>query len=164
MIKQKPKISIIAAIAKKNRAIGKDNKLLWHISNDFKHFKKITSGHPVIMGYKTYLSIGKALPNRLNIVLSKNDVDIIGVTVCKSIPDAIAIAGKQNNDEIFFIGGGSVYEQAIKFADKLYLTLISGDFDGDVFFPDYSEFNNIIYRKDEESDGYKYSFVELEKK
>jgi dihydrofolate reductase len=157
----KPKISLISAIAEKNRAIGKDNKLLWDIPNDLAHFRKITSGHPVIMGYKTYLSIGRLLPNRLNIILSKDDVDVPGATICKSIPDAIDIASKKDENEIFFIGGGSVYAQAIKIADKLYLTLVQGEYDADTFFPDYSDFDKTISDQSEESNGYKYRFVEL---
>lgn len=154
------KISIIAAIAKKNRAIGKNNKLLWHISDDFAHFKKITSGHPVIMGYNTYKSIGKPLPNRLNIVLTKDDIEIKDATVCHTINDAIDVASRDDNDEIFFIGGASVYAQAIKFADKLYLTLVEGDYNADTFFPEYDDFH-IISEEKKESEGYKYKFVEL---
>jgi len=157
----KAKISLISAISEKTRAIGKDNKLLWDIPNDLDHFRKITSGHPVIMGYKTYLSIGRLLPKRLNIILSKNDIDVNGAKICHSIPEAIDAARDKDNSEIFFIGGGSVYTQAIKFADKLYLTLVSGEYDADTFFPNYSEFDKIVSDKYEESNGYKYRYVEL---
>lgn len=157
------KISIISAIAKNNRAIGKDNKLLWHIKEDFLHFKKITSGHPVIMGYNTYLSIGKLLPMRTNIVLSDKNIEIPGAIVCHSIEEAIKKASAKDTDEIFFIGGASVYSQAIKLADKLYLTLVDGNFLADTFFPDYSEFDKVISKTDKKSEGYKYTFVELER-
>lgn len=159
----KPKISIICAISKKDRGIGKNNKLLYDIPNDLAYFRKITSSHPVIMGLKTFQSIGRPLPNRLNIVLSADKTEIPGCVVCQSIDDAIKIASKSNNEEIFFIGGASIYAQAIDLADKLYLTIIDGDLEADTFFPDYSAFKKNISEKKEESSGYKYRFVELER-
>jgi len=158
----KPKISLICCIAK-NRGIGKDNKLLFDIPEDLKRFKSITMGHPIIMGLKTFQSIGRSLPGRLNIVLSKDKIDIPGVTVCQSIDEAITIASENDKVEIFFIGGGSVYEQTITLADKLYLTIIDAEADADTFFPDYSEFKKIIYEEKKESDKYKYRFIELER-
>jgi len=161
---KKPKISIIAAVAEKNRAIGKDNKLLWHIPGDLPRFKKITTGHPVIMGQKTFESLGKPLPNRTNIVLTfDKSFQAPGCIVAYSVDEAIKIASEKDPQEIFFIGGGSVYAQAIKFADKLYLTLVEGEYDADTFFPDYSEFKKVIFEEPHESAGYKYKFLELQK-
>jgi len=160
---QKPKISIIVAVGK-NREIGKNNALLWNIPEDLKHFKEITTGHAIIMGERTFYSIGRALPNRLNIVLSQNpDLKIDGVTVCGSIAQAVEAGGKYS-DEIFVIGGGMVYAQTIGLADKLYLTLVDKSFEADVFFPDYSEFDKIVTESEQfESNGLKYTFIQLEK-
>lgn len=159
---KKPKISIIAAVGK-NRELGKDNKLLWHIAEDLKHFQKLTTGHAVVMGQKTFDSIGKPLPNRLNVVLSKDpELEIDGCVVSNSINEAIKI-GADYSDEIFIIGGGSVYAQTIDKADKLYLTLVDAEFEADTFFPDYSEFKKIVFEKKESDENYQYKFLELEK-
>lgn len=160
----KSKISIIAAIGN-NRELGKDNKLLWHIAEDLKHFKELTTGHAVIMGQKTFESIGKPLPDRLNIVLAKDPtLKIEGVAISNSIKDALTLAQDFNDDEIFFIGGGSVYAQTIDLADKLYLTKVDANFEADTFFPDYSKFNKVVSEsKNFEEDGLKYKFIELEK-
>lgn len=160
---QKPKISIIAAIGR-NRELGKDNQLLWHIAEDLKHFKEKTLGHAVIMGQKTFDSIGKPLPDRLNIVLSLDpDLIIDGVAVCNSIDDAINVARDYFN-EIFVIGGGSIYKQFIDRADKLYLTLVDADFDADVFFPEYSQFKMTVDNDWQTSNDIKFKFTEWERK
>jgi len=157
------KISIIAAIAK-NRAIGKDNKLLFHISEDLKRFKKITFGHPVIMGRKTFESLGKPLPKRINIIVTRNkNYKAKGCIICHSLIKAIEIAQKKDKNEVFIIGGGQIYKQAIKFADKLYLTIVEGNFKADTYFPDYSEFKKVVKEEKKESEGYKYRFLELER-
>ena len=161
-LKSKPIISIISCMAK-NRGIGKENKLLFDISADLKHFKKITLGHPVIMGYNTYKSIGRPLPGRLNIVLMPDKIEIEGCTVVSSIPEAIKIASEDDNKEIFFIGGGMVYKTAIEFADRLYLTVVDKEPEADTFFPDYSNFKKVISEEPEESNGYKYIYIVLEK-
>ena len=158
------KVSIICAVGK-NRAIGKDNKLLWDIPDDLQHFKDITKGHPVIMGYKTYESIGKPLPDRVNIVLSREKINIPGCIACTSLEDAIKIAKEHDDKEIFIIGGGSIYAQTIDLADKLYLTLVDDIVeDADTFFPDYSKFDKVIKEEQFETDKFKYSFVELVRK
>lgn len=158
-----PKISIICAIAE-NRAIGKNNQLLWHISEDFKHFKNITSGHVIVMGQKTYESIGKPLPNRTTIVLS-NDPDFLaeGIIITKSLDEAFEKAREIEKEEIFICGGGSVYAQTIDLADKLYLTVIEGDFEADTFFPEYDKFDKIISERKGNEKEFKYIFLELEK-
>lgn len=159
MKNNKPTISMIAAISE-NLALGKDNKLLWHIPEDLKHFKEITSGHPVIMGEKTYLSIGKPLPDRLNIVLSKNKkLKIKNCVVTDSIEDAIYIASDDDKKEIFFIGGGSIYQQILDMADKLYLTIVEGSFEADTFFPEFKKKFKLISKKDSSDKNYKYSFT-----
>lgn len=159
----KPKISIIAAVGKK-RELGKNNQLLWHLSGDLKHFKELTTGHAVIMGQKTYESIGRPLPNRLNIVLSKDpDFKPDGVGVCNNIDKAIHVA-RDNNQDIFIIGGGSVYAQTINLADKLYLTKVNKEYDADTFFPDYSAFDKTISESETMNEnGIEYKFIELEK-
>jgi dihydrofolate reductase len=129
------KISIIAAIAEKN-VIGKDNKIPWYIPADMKHFKEITWGHTVIMGQKTYESIGKALPGRKNIVLSfDTDYKCSGCVATNSINEALRIAADYKETEVFIIGGASVYKQTINIAEKLYITKVHHKFEGDSFFP-----------------------------
>lgn len=159
----KPRISIISAIAKKNRAIGKNNQLLWNIPADLAHFKQITHGHPVIMGLNTFKSLPFILPGRLNVVLSPEQLEIPGVEVVQSLPEAYRVATEVDSEEIFVIGGGYVYSQAIKDADRLYLTLVEGDYDADVFFPDYSMFTKILSEEVGESNGYNFKYVTLEK-
>lgn len=140
------KVSIIAALSKYDRGIGKDGKLLWHIPEDLKHFKKVTMGHPIIMGRKTYESIGKPLPGRVNIVITRNeDFRPEGVVVTHSLEEAIEKAQSLDKEEVFVIGGGQIYEQAIGVADKLYLTLIDDQKEADVFFPRYAEFKEIFH-------------------
>jgi dihydrofolate reductase len=158
-----PKISIISALAE-NRAIGKDNRLLWHIPEDLKRFQKLTRGHVVIMGRKTFESIGRALPKRVNIVISRDlDFKPENCLVASSFEDALEKARQMEKDEIFIIGGGQVYNQAIGQADKLYLTIVPGSYEADTFFPDYSVFDKIA-RREEFACGDKICvFVELEK-
>jgi dihydrofolate reductase len=128
-------ISIIVAIAE-NRAIGKDNKLLWHISEDLKRFKKLTSGHTLIMGRNTFLSLPNgALPNRRHIVISdKADEQFDGCEMAGSIEEAISKTA--STEECFVIGGGMVYAQFLSRAGKLYLTRVHHSFDADTFFPE----------------------------
>lgn len=129
------KISIIAAVAK-NRAIGKGGDLIWHISNDLKHFKEITTGGCVLMGYNTYASLPgkKALPKRRNIILSSRIATAPeGFEVASSIPQALELL--KDVPEVFVIGGGTIYEQFLPIADKLYLTRIDKRFEADTFFP-----------------------------
>ncbi len=159
----KPKISIIAAVAK-NLAIGKDNKLLWHLPEDLKRFKEVTSGHPVLMGQKTYESLGKPLPDRVNIIITLDkDYKAPGCVVTFSLDQALEEAKKTGADEVFVIGGGSIYRQFLPIADKLYITEVDKEFEADTFFPDYSMFKKVVYRRPSEYEGLKYTFLELEK-
>ncbi|HAR99522.1 MAG: Dihydrofolate reductase [Candidatus Moranbacteria bacterium GW2011_GWC2_37_73] len=158
-----PKISIICAIAK-NRAIGKNNQLLWHIKEDFKFFKEKTSGHVIVMGQKTFESIGKPLPNRTTIVLSNDpDCNIEGVIMARTFDEVFAKAREIEKEEVFICGGGSVYAQTIGMADKLYLTVVKGNFDADVFFPEYSEFTKVVSERKSSDENFEYTFLELEK-
>lgn len=159
-----PKISIIVAMAP-NRAIGQKGKLLWSIPAELKRFKEMTMGHPIIMGRKTHESIGLPLPGRTNIVITRDEnYQSEGVVVVHSLEEALGAAQVKDTEEIFIIGGGEIYKEALPLADKLYLTIVEGDFpEADTFFPDYSEFKKIVSEKSEESDGYKYKFLELER-
>ena len=160
-IMNKPIISIIAAIGS-NHELGKDNKLLWHIPQDLKRFRQLTTGHPIIMGRTTFESIGKPLPNRINIIITHNkNFKAKGCIVCYSLEDALDIARNCDQDEIFIIGGGQIYEQAIEFADRLYLTIVEGTFAADTFFPDYSRFKKVTRQKIAHGPKYKYRFLEL---
>lgn len=126
--------TIVVAMGEKNE-IGFENQLLWHLPKDLKHFKDITSGHPVIMGRKTYESIGKALPNRTNIVVSrKKDWFEEGILIVGSLKEAIKFA-KKIDEEVFIIGGGNIYEQTMDIVDKLEVTLVKADLQADTFFP-----------------------------
>jgi dihydrofolate reductase len=154
-------ISIIVVIAK-NRAIGKDNKLLWDIPEDMERFKKITMGHTVVMGGKTFESIGRPLPDRNNIVVTlEKDFKAPGCEVRHSLEDVLEWA-KKADEEIFIIGGGQIYKQSLPYADKLYLTVVDDIVeDADTFFPDYSEFKNVVYERDSRDENIKYKFLEL---
>lgn len=125
-------ISLIAAIDE-DRGLGKNNELLCHLPADLKHFKKITLGKPIIMGHRTYLSIGKPLPGRLNIVLSRKNIKIDGVIVLDSLEKAFDLT--KDESEIMIIGGADIFQQSMPFADRVYLTLIHNHFSADVFFP-----------------------------
>jgi len=156
-----PMISIICALAG-NGAIGKDNKLLWHIPEDLKRFKDLTMGKPLIMGRKTFESIGKPLPGRTNIIVTKDpNYKAAGCLVCDSLEKAIDQAKGINNEEVFIIGGGQIYHQSISLADKLYLTLVAGEYEADTFFPDYSSFKKVIFEEAKSSNGCNYKFLEL---
>src|ERR1700753_4239037 len=118
-------VSIVVAISE-NHAIGKDNKLLWYLPRDLKHFKEITSGHTVIMGRKTYESVGKPLPNRRNIIVTRQDITIAGCEVVNSIEAAIELCKTQH--EVFIIGGAEIYKQAMHLTDRIYLTIVHQNF------------------------------------
>ena len=160
----KTTISLISAIAK-DRGIGYQNKLLVYLPPDLKHFKATTSGHMIIMGQTTYESMGKALPNRENIVLTKDkDWSVDDAKVMYSIEEALEHANNSGEEEVFFIGGASIYAQSIKFADKLYLTLIDKTWPADTFFPAYNEFKNLVSESEEqEYEGIKFKYIELSK-
>ncbi|WP_370632403.1 dihydrofolate reductase [Mucilaginibacter sp. UR6-1] len=157
--------SIIVAIAQ-NHAIGKNNQLLWHLPTDLKHFKNTTSGHTVIMGRKTFDSVGKPLPKRRNIVITRQNISIEGCEVVSSVEDALALCAGE--DEVFIVGGAEIYKLAMPLTDKIYLTIVHHDFEGDTYFPeiDYSQWNETA-RTDYEADdkhAYAYSILTLERR
>jgi len=175
MSKKPHSISIIAAIGR-NRELGKGNKLLWHIPGELQRFKKITMGHPIIMGRKTFDSIDRVLPGRVNIVITHDTQGFLqkanaegkkmqDLRAVSSLKNALEIAKREKgNDLIFIIGGGQIFEQALPIADTLYLTVVDADFpDADVYFPEYKEFTKIIDREDHFSEQFRYSFFTLKK-
>lgn len=127
-------ISIIVAVAE-NGVIGDKNTLLWHISEDLKHFKAITSGHPVVMGRKTFESLGRPLPNRTNVVITRQSIEIPGCTVVHSLPEALALFAA--DEEVFIIGGAQIYAEALPLADRFYLTRVLRTYQGDTSFPEW---------------------------
>ncbi|HOU46362.1 MAG TPA: dihydrofolate reductase [Chitinophagales bacterium] len=128
------KISIVVAAAE-NGAIGKDNQLLWKLSSDLKRFKQITTGHHLLMGRKTFESIGKPLPNRTSLIISRNYTTISeNCHVFSSINDAIFFAAQQNEQELFVIGGGEIFAQTLPLAQTLYLTIVHAEIEGDAYF------------------------------
>ncbi len=132
------KISIIVAVAK-NNAIGYKNKLPWHIPEDLKRFKEVTQGHHILMGRKTFESIGKPLPNRTNLVISRNKkLKIEGANIFDSIEKAINFAKKNNESELFIIGGEKIFSSLIEKTDTIYLTKVLKNYKGDAFFPKLS--------------------------
>jgi len=158
-------ISLIVAKSS-NGVIGKNNAMPWHIPAELKYFKEVTSNHTVIMGKNTLLSIGKALPNRRNIVLTTNPNFVYdNVEVVHSVEEAIARSNKE--EEVFVIGGKMIYEQFLPFASKLYITEIEQEFDGDTFFPliNWDDYKLISKRKGlkDEKNNYNYYFNVYEK-
>lgn len=128
-------ISLIVAVAR-NRVIGDGNRLIWHISEDLKHFKTITSGHPVIMGRKTYESLGRPLPNRTNVVISRQkNYQAEGCIVVHSLIEALLLFPAA--EEVFILGGAQIYAQALPLADRFYLTEVDADYSGDTYFPEW---------------------------
>jgi dihydrofolate reductase len=156
-------ISLIVAIAR-NRVIGRDNRLPWRLPADMAYFKQTTMGHPVVMGRKTYESIGKPLPGRRNIILTGDpDFRAEGCEVYHSVAAILELAKSDPSEETFIIGGDSVYSAFFPFAGKLYVTLIAQDFEGDAFFPeiDPPKWRLVSQVKGEtnEKNPYDYSFL-----
>jgi dihydrofolate reductase len=132
-------LSLLVA-ASENNVIGKDNQLPWHLPNDLKYFKNLTWGMPILMGRKTFESIGKALPGRKSIVITRNsDWQHDGVDVVHSIEEAVAEAESLGVKEIFVVGGADIFKTALPDANRIYLTRIHQDFDGDVYFPELNK-------------------------
>ena len=157
-------ISIIVAIAE-NGIIGDKNALLWSIKEDMRRFRTTTTGHPVIMGRKTFESIGRPLPKRTNVVITRGDNTFEGCEVAHSLEEAVAMFPKE--EEVFIIGGAQIYAQALSIADRLYLTLVHRDYEGDTAFPifDMAEWREISreeFERGEEYDG-AFTFIDLER-
>jgi dihydrofolate reductase len=155
-------IKIIVATSK-NKVIGNNNKLIWKLSSDLKRFKELTTGHPVVMGRKTYESIGRPLPNRRNIIITRNlEYEADGCEIVSSLEEALLLT----KSDCFIIGGGEIYKQSLEVADKIYLTLVHKDFEGDTKFPELGKEWATIDTKDFESDDkneYNYSFIEYDR-
>ncbi|MFP3593035.1 dihydrofolate reductase [Chryseobacterium sp. SIMBA_038] len=158
--------TIVVAMGEKNE-IGFNNQLLWHLPKDLKHFKDLTSEHPIIMGRKTYESIGKPLPNRTNIVISKKKNWFEeGILIVGSIKEAVKFA-KKIDENVFIIGGGNIYEQTIDLADKLEVTLVKADLEADTYFPKidpkvWKKTEEVFHEKDEKNQ-YDFYFQTFEK-
>lgn len=161
-------ITIIAAIAK-NNALGKDNDLIWHLPSDLKRFKKITSGHHILMGRNTFESIGKPLPNRTTIIITRNkNYFKDGCLIAHSLEEAIELV--ENDDAIFIIGGAQIYKEAIQkdLVHQLDITQVHQEFEADVFFPEidlniWKETSRKDFKADEKN-KYNYSFLSFQKK
>ena len=167
-IHARPRIAMIAAMAA-NRVIGDGNKMPWHLPADLRHFKKLTLGKPVIMGRKTFESIGnKPLPMRVNIVVTRDaNFRAAGVVVAHDLQQALKLAEPHAAEEIMIMGGASIYEQALPIADRLYLTFIQLNVPGDAHFPDlrqyrWRELDSESHTPDAEN-PYNYSFVTYER-
>lgn len=157
-------VSLIVAIAE-NGVIGDNNSLLWNIREDMRRFRTTTSGHPVVMGRKTYDSIGRPLPKRTNVVITRSDISIEGCQVVHSLEEAISLFPQ--GEEIFIIGGAQIYEQALPLVDRLYLTVVHRAYEGDTSFPslDMSQWREIAreeFVRGEEFDA-PFSFIDYER-
>lgn len=160
-------VSFVVAAAE-NGVIGRDNQLIWHLPADLKHFKQLTQGHPVVMGRRTYESIGRPLPNRTNLIVTRQqDWQAANCEVLYSLPAALERAS-QLDEEVFVIGGAEIYRQALPAADVIYLTEVHHDFEGDVTFP---ELDHAIWREEsrqrhevDEKHAYPFSFVTLRRR
>jgi dihydrofolate reductase len=160
-------ISIIVAMDV-NKVIGKDNQLPWHLPTDLAYFKRVTMGHPIIMGRKTHESIGRVLPGRENVILTRNrDYFAKGCTIIHSIEELIEWKNRQNV-EVFVIGGAEIFKQTLPITDKLYITKIHHAFSGDTYFPDYDENDwRLIWKQKgvkDEKNPYDYEFFIYERR
>lgn len=161
----KPFVSAIVAAAD-NNAIGKDNQLLWHLPNDLRFFKRTTSGHAVIMGRKTYESVGKPLPNRRNLVVTRQkDYTLEGAEVVHSLEAALARCA--NEKEVFIVGGAEIYRQALPATNRVYLTRVHADLSGDTYFPELDERDWVLVSEQkhdpDERHAYGYTFKVYER-
>ena len=160
-------IAIIVAAAE-NNVIGKDNGLIWHLPADLRHFKQITMGHPMLMGRKTYESIGKPLPGRTSIIITtQEDYTAEGCLVTHTLEEAIEQA-QQLDEEICIVGGAEIYKQALPLVDTIYLTRVHHTFEGEVYFPELNEAEwetlEQEHHEPDEKNKYNYSFVTLKRK
>lgn len=168
-----PRVCVVVAIGsgpRYPRVIGRDNKLIWHIPEDLKRFKELTLGHPVIMGRKTFESIvaaiGKPLPDRPNIVVTRDpEWHFEGVTVTYSLEEALSLARTLDSEEVHIGGGAELYKEALPYIDRLYLTIIEDDKEGDTFFPPYEhEFTKVVTPEEwHDWKGLRYRYVTLER-
>lgn len=151
-------ISVIVAVAE-NGVIGDKNTLLWHISEDLRNFKRVTSGHPVVMGRKTYDSLGRPLPNRTNVVITRQNIEIDGCEVVHSLEEALSKFSAE--EEVFVIGGAQIYAEALPIADRFYLTRVHHAYEGDTSFPAWNEneWSLVESERFERGEKYEYPFT-----
>ncbi|MBS1531343.1 MAG: dihydrofolate reductase [Bacteroidetes bacterium] len=158
-------VSAIVAIGE-NNAIGKNNQLLWHLPADLKYFKNKTAGHTIIMGRKTFDSVGKPLPNRRNIVVTRQDIKIPGCEVVKSVDEALDLC--KGEDEVFIGGGAEIYKLAMDKTDRIYLTIVHKMFDADTFFPEIDPTQWVETAREDhqpdEKNNLPYSFITIERR
>lgn len=153
-------ISIIAALST-NNVIGRDGGLPWDLPDDLKFFKDTTKGHPIIMGRRNFASIGRPLPKRRNIVVTRQGgLTIDGCDVVSSLQEAVDLASEEETEEIFIIGGGEIYAQALPLCDRLYLTHVDAEIEGDVYFPEveYTEWQEVSREHHEADERHAYAF------
>ena len=161
-------VSMIVAVAK-NNVIGKDNKLLWKLSDDLKRFKRITSGHAILMGRKTFESLGKPLPNRTNLVVTRDArYSVGGAYVFNQVNQAVEFAKAEGETELFIIGGGEIYEMMLPAANRLYLTKVHASPDGDTYFPvlndgEWDVINEEAHKANEKNE-FDFVFLDLERR
>ena len=160
------RLSIVVAMGG-NRLIGKDNHLPWHLPADLAFFKKLTTGNTILMGRKTFDSIGRPLPSRRNIIITRNtNIEITGCEVVNSIEEALSLS--QGETEVMVIGGAKLYQQILPIADRLYITQVEGEFDGDTYFPHYDENDwlevSCESHQPDEKNKHAYHFIILKRK
>lgn len=166
----KAKIVIVAACSRKSRALGKENRLLWHIPEDMRRFKELTAHHPIVMGRKTFESIvaiiGKPLPGRPNIVVTRNpEYSYPGVTVVPTLEEGLRTAEELDHEEIHIGGGADIYAQAMPLVDELKLTLIDDEPEADTFFPAFeTDFVEVATHEKKEHNGITYQWIDYERK
>jgi dihydrofolate reductase len=150
-------ISVIVAVAE-NGTIGDKNTLLWHIKEDMKHFRTLTTGHPVVMGRKTYDSLGRPLPNRRNVVITRQDIAIEGCEIAHSLEEALSLFTP--DEEVFVIGGAQIYAEAMPLADRFYLTVVEHPYEGDTAFPkwDRDQWQLVASERFEQGESYPHPF------
>lgn len=161
-----PRISAVAAIGEQ-RELGRNNQLLWHIPGELARFKQITMGHPIIMGRKTFESIGRVLPGRANIIITRDSLYTVdGAIVVESVEKAIEVAKTQpgGDSEIFVIGGGQIFKETLPLTDRLYLTIVHKTYpDADVYYPEYPQFTKVITKEDMQGSEFAYTFLTLDR-
>ena len=169
-----PRLSVLAAMAR-NRVIGHNNAIPWRLPHDLKHFKELTMGHPLIMGRKTYESIGRLLPGRTSIIITRQpDYEVPGALVVRSIGEALSICSQTKSEEAehlvpvnecFVIGGADIFQQMLPLCDRLYMTEIQKDFEGDAYFPEFdrNDWREISREEHADDDGLEYHFVTLDR-
>ena len=163
-----PIISQIAIISQNrvlaNTKLGSRNGIPWRFKTDLKRFVTLTQRHPVIMGRATFEAMAKPLPNRVNIIVTRDEnFKADGCVITHSLEEAINWAKITEKDEIFIVGGGQIYEQSLAFTDRLYLTIVDEISEGDVFFPDFSDFKTVLFEEKLEENGVNFKFIDLER-